>query len=69
MSKFLETYNFQDRFRKKKKSEQTANGNDTESVIKKTPNNKITGPDSCTEEFYQIFKRVNTHHSQLTSKN
>ena len=47
MSKFLETYNFQDRFRKKKKSEQTANGNDTESVIKNTPNNKIKGPDSC----------------------
>ena len=58
MGKFLETYKLP-----KFKQEEIENlkgsitSNENESVIKKFPRNKISGPDSFTDEFTKHVKR------------
>ena len=57
MDKFLETYNLP-----KLNQEETENmnwtiiSNEVESVTKKLPTNKSSGPDGFTSEFYQTLK-------------
>ena len=74
MDKFLETYNLP-----KLSQEESENLNkqitsgEIEAVIKKKnknlSTNKSPGPDGCTSEFYQTFKRTNIYSSQTIPKN
>ena len=70
MDKFLEKHNFP-----KLNQEETENLNrpitsmEIETVIRKLPANKSTGPDSFTSEFYKIYRRANTYLTQTLPEN